>query len=197
MSTSKDLLLAILSMDSYNRGYNPGIEGLGESGFIGSARILSRPNEVDYQEWNDAGFYAVSYTLDASVGEGADVLSAGSTVISYRGTDSQFSFNPWSDDAGGDVWNGYGSALGSSNTNQAHLAAEFFQAVTGTSDVDPRAGDATLVGHSLGGGLAGFIGAIYNQDAVLFNNMAFEGAAFGLDVNAANDNGIILQRVAA
>lgn len=28
MTISKELFLAILSMDSYNRGYNPGIAGL-------------------------------------------------------------------------------------------------------------------------------------------------------------------------
>ena len=32
MAISKDLLLAILSMDSYNRGYNQGINGLGGVG---------------------------------------------------------------------------------------------------------------------------------------------------------------------
>ena len=31
MTISKDLFLSILSMDAYNRGYNPGIEGLSDA----------------------------------------------------------------------------------------------------------------------------------------------------------------------
>jgi hypothetical protein len=42
MTISKDLFLSILSMDAYNRGYNPGIAGLtGNS--IGNATILDSP----------------------------------------------------------------------------------------------------------------------------------------------------------
>ena len=32
MSISPDLFMAILAMDSYNRGYNFGISGLGDAG---------------------------------------------------------------------------------------------------------------------------------------------------------------------
>ncbi len=32
MSISSELMNAILAMDSYNRGYNPGISGLGGEG---------------------------------------------------------------------------------------------------------------------------------------------------------------------
>jgi hypothetical protein len=32
MAVSKDLYLALLSMDSYNRGYGAGIDGLGDAG---------------------------------------------------------------------------------------------------------------------------------------------------------------------
>lgn len=173
MTVSKDLLLAILSMDSYNRGYGAGVGGLSSDAGtqVGTATIgLDAEDSTGIAE--SAGFYAVSY--DTSYG----------TVISYRGTDNPISLanlNPWSDEQGGDIWNGYGSAAGSSNTNQAHLAAEFYQAVTGTSDSDPRTGSAILTGHSLGGGLAGFIGGLYGNDAVMFDNMPFE--------TSANDNG--------
>jgi hypothetical protein len=41
MTVSDDLLLAILAMDSYNRGYEPGISGLGEAGRkFGGATIM-------------------------------------------------------------------------------------------------------------------------------------------------------------
>lgn len=46
--------------------------------------------------------------------------------------------------------------VGLSLTSAAHLAADFFQAVTDTSETDPTTGSAILTGHSMGGGLAGF-----------------------------------------
>ena len=88
MAITRELFLAILSMDSYNRGYAAGIkdsgdedpDGLGQAGSIGTATIgrnssdLSTGTEprVDIP----AGFYAISYDL-----------GGGKTVISYRGTD--------------------------------------------------------------------------------------------------------------
>jgi hypothetical protein len=83
MSVSeKDLFLAILAMDSYNRGYGAGIndggandtDGLGEAGKqIGTATVKA----VELPTGSEAaGFYAVAYQTDYG------------TVISYRGTDS-------------------------------------------------------------------------------------------------------------
>lgn len=92
MSISKELFLAILSMDAYNRGYKAGIadgtvdpDGLGEVGGIGSATII-RPESVGrddptYRAWQAASFYAVAYT----VGDGVDGIAPGTTVIAYRG----------------------------------------------------------------------------------------------------------------
>lgn len=72
---------------------------------------------------------------------------------------------------------GYLTAIGSPWSTQAYQAALYFRQVTGTEGGDPREGNAILTGHSLGGGLAGFVGAIYNREAVLFDNMVFELAA--------------------
>ena len=163
MPISKDLLLAILSMDSYNRGYGAGVsdsgqndlDGLGESGNIGSARVLARPNGVDYQAWQDADFYAISYTLNADVGEGTDRLKADDTIISFRGTDDYGFF-----DIGSDIYGGWVTGGGIWQTDQVRLASEFFQSVTGTQTTDPRDGSAVLTGHSLGGGLAGLCAGI-------------------------------------
>lgn len=45
--------------------------------------------------------------------------------------------------------------------SQARPAREFFESVTGKSIFDPSAGDNVIVtGHSLGDGLAGYIGAL-------------------------------------
>jgi hypothetical protein len=52
IATSTELLLAILAMDSYNRGYDPGIEGLGGAGTqIGAATLQALPNSIDITAW--------------------------------------------------------------------------------------------------------------------------------------------------
>jgi hypothetical protein len=91
--TDKDLFLAILAMDSYNRGYGTGLndggandpDGLGVSGSIGTATIAQDSSTLLDASGNRldvaAGFYAVAYETQYG------------TVISYRGTD----FTPGSD----------------------------------------------------------------------------------------------------
>ena len=100
---SKDLLLAILALDAYNRGYGAGIEGLSEE-----AGTRVRPASIlDYElpeGAQNAGFYALAYKLDKAV-EG---LPKDSVIISYRGTDKN-SFSFWKDEPGSDLWNGYGT----------------------------------------------------------------------------------------
>jgi hypothetical protein len=85
--TEKDLFLAILAMDSYNRGYGSGLNdsgagdqnGLGGQGSqIGTASVILDDVSEAAQA---AGFYAVAYQTRYG------------TVISYRGTD----FTPGSD----------------------------------------------------------------------------------------------------
>ncbi len=112
MAVSKDLLLAILSMDSYNRGYEPGI--LLDGNQIGSATVGG--DELLPGGSQAADFYAVAYS-DATWG----------TIISYRGTDNPqiIPSLPWTDESenpqgGSDVWNGYGTGVGSSLNGQAH-----------------------------------------------------------------------------
>lgn len=132
-----DLFLAILSMDSYNRGYGQSIkpEYL-TSGSIGNATIgddaltlLSQGAAVA------AGFFAIAYNWN------------GETIIAYRGSDNidkgaaianAFGKYPiwWgsgfnivaTDD---DVTNGYGVAFGYPDGPQAKLAVEFYKAVAG------------------------------------------------------------------
>ncbi len=104
MTISPELFMAILSMDSYNRGYNPGISdgehvendvdlGLGDAvdTLVGNARIISRVSSDPNGEARAAGFYAVAYQWN------------GETVISYRGTDNPVSWStlyPWIDTPG-------------------------------------------------------------------------------------------------
>ena len=100
-SAKTDLMLAILAMDSYNRGYGEGITGLGGLGsHIGDA-IISTDSETTSStkdDAQDAGFYAVAYEL------------SGETIISYRGTDV-----PAIRGSGtkvSDLWSGWVGALG-------------------------------------------------------------------------------------
>ncbi|MBZ0164883.1 MAG: hypothetical protein K8H74_19500 [Notoacmeibacter sp.] len=101
MAISKDLFLAILSMDAYNRGYGAGIEDPAETGGglgvsdethtyrIGNATILMDANDSEGVA-QAAGFYAVAYELTGSYANpDGSSLAAGDTVISYRGTDAR------------------------------------------------------------------------------------------------------------
>ena len=90
MTVSKDLLLSILSMDAYNRGYNPGISGLNDTSNgsvkVGNATVsfnLQDAGTVFSAAAQAAGFYAVAYKLDQAV----DTIASGTTITSYRGTD--------------------------------------------------------------------------------------------------------------
>ncbi len=82
MTITKELYLAILSMDAYNQGYGVGINHGKTS--IGSATKLSESNTRQDSNEVTAGFYAVAYTMGADAPEGL----AGKTVISCRGTDN-------------------------------------------------------------------------------------------------------------
>ncbi len=147
MKISKDLFLAILSMDSFNRGYDAGIDGLSDAtdgtALIGNAKIwknLEGQNLDDEAE--AAGFYAISYKINAPIGNTGDQLATNQVIISYRGTDNNVSF--WDDDPASDLWNGYGVAAGFPLGEQARLAVEFYQSVTETGNSDPREGSAIL-----------------------------------------------------
>ena len=174
-----DLIYAILSMDSYNRGYGSGIRSLetdGESAKIGSYSIDAHTDNRTNSAVNPsfaAGFYAIAYR------NGTD------TVISYRGTDVKIPFLDSATAGGNDPVNGYGIAVGSTESPQGLLAAAFYRAVTENAD-NVTASNTVLTGHSLGGGLAGYIGAVSGTQAVTFDHMPFD---------VANDNEA--QRIAA
>ncbi|GAB5469822.1 MAG: hypothetical protein Kilf2KO_28520 [Rhodospirillales bacterium] len=166
MSINDKLMHAILAMDSYNRGYNAGIDGLSSTinTRIGNATIrtnstIALGGNVD----QSSGFYAVAYDYD------------GQSIISYRGTD-----DPTGLVSGGDIVNGWVIGAGDVTDNQAEWAFAFYNEVAadrnGGSRIDPRTADIELTGHSLGGGLAGLVGRVYDKDGHLFDNMPFEAA---------------------
>lgn len=85
-------LLAVLSMDSYNRGYGEGIVGLGGlNSQIGSATLVDESDIAENSVGVNAGFYAAAYEVDGEI------------VISFRGTDGGF----------GDYWSDFALSAGS------------------------------------------------------------------------------------
>ncbi|MEM7778441.1 MAG: hypothetical protein AAF732_22915 [Pseudomonadota bacterium] len=178
MSTSKDLFLAILSMDAYNRGYGAGIsdagdndpDGLGEAGSqIGGATVL----DVDLPAGSPAaGFYAVAYEQPTY-----------GTIISYRGTD---------DDP--DYLKGWliGAGLGSTWT-QADEALDFYEAVTEQNYWEGPAQNTIVIGHSLGGGLAGLVSSLTGTEGYGFDHMPFGIAAIGFAGTDDVDNPVLSQ----
>ncbi|MEX2490603.1 MAG: calcium-binding protein [Nitrospirales bacterium] len=151
MSTSVELMYAILAMDSYNRGYNAGIEGLGgKDSQIGIATV-GEDAETLLEQGSAvaADFYAVAYEWN------------GKTTISYRGTDNFVTEIPGVD---------LPIALNNDfDEAQVHLASQFYRAVEATLGSNP----ITLTGHSLGGALAGFVGGVYDQTTVGFDAIGF------------------------
>lgn len=124
MSISKELYLAILAMDSYNRGYGAGIadgdtndqDGLGEAGSqIGDAAVLNIPLPFGSQP---AGFYAVAYQTEDY-----------GTIISYRGTDG-LTLGGDTIQGGSDIINGWLAGAGQ-ETSQTGLAIEFYERAVG------------------------------------------------------------------
>jgi Protein of unknown function (DUF2974) len=152
-----ELLLAILAMDSYNRGYGAGIDhGLDK---IGTATFSQESDTDSASQEVATGFYAASYNL-------AD----GTTVISYRGTD-----------ASPDYTTGWVIALGDiAEGTQAPQALEFYNAVTNKTYADGAQSNVVLTGHSLGGLLAGYVAALSGTNARTFDHAPFALAAIAL-----------------
>ncbi|MEM9999251.1 MAG: hypothetical protein AAF940_00085 [Pseudomonadota bacterium] len=175
MTISKDVFLAQLAMDAYNRGYGAGVadgtgptdangfdaDGLGgTASTLGSIAVL----DIDLPDGAQAaGFYAVSYQV--TDGSAIDGYETGDIIISFRGTDNNSLFSD-SVSGGGDRFYGWGLGAGSYDATQAGLAVEFYKSVVASqlsksvSDLtlsDLADADITLTGHSMGGGLAGFV----------------------------------------
>ncbi len=162
MTISTELLMAVLSMDAYNREYNSGIDGLNASK-VGQASIIDRTavgiGAPEYQAWQSASFYAVAYQMtDNSI----DGLVEGEIIISYRGTDERFFELPLVD---------LPIITGDYDEQQVQLAMQFHSAIAATAE-----NPIFLTGHSLGGGLAGMTAAAFDEQSLLVDPIGFVGA---------------------
>ena len=114
MTISKDLFLSILAMDSYNQGYNSGVEhGVTQIGSATKHKDSSQELGLDVDK--SVGFYAVSYNV---TGAGIDGWGGETKVISYRGTDTSLDQTTGWIMAGGLIGEG----------TQAPLALDFYMA---------------------------------------------------------------------
>lgn len=195
VTVGDNLMRAILAMDSYNRGYAQGLritpQDISDVGqFIGTARIVAQDISPTARS---AGFYASAYSWN------------GETIISYRGTD-------YDSDAGDsdflstitstDIWSGWTIGLGYAGAHQAQLALQFYQQVAGVTNFYFNQPDVTLLGHSLGGGLAGFVGALAQQPVYGYDHMPFGAAAYAQAISdsaraAADELGLEWSEVTA
>jgi hypothetical protein len=141
---NRDLFLAILSMDSYNRGYGASLNLPVGATHIGRAKILPDSEaRLEITGREAVGFYAIAYDMS-----GVSGFAEGERVISYRGTDGEISAlgSAWDfirsrfgGSTDNDVINGYGVALGHPDGPQALLALEFYRAVAANdNDRDAR-----------------------------------------------------------
>ncbi len=163
MPIDRDLFLSILALDSYNRGYNEGVVISGSSG-LGTATFLQDTNTAPAQQ---AGFYGIAYNWE------------GEKIISYRGTDNFGLANDIGGAGASDITTGWTLALGYPGGGQAALAMQFYQTVTGVSSpYFPAPGELTLVGHSLGGALAGLVASLSGSRGVGFDHEPFSLAAW-------------------
>lgn len=84
-SLNADLMSAILAMDSYNRGYDQNIilkdDGFSVGNKIGNFTLTTESDVLNGSSGVNIGFYAAAYTYNND------------TIISYRGTNDQFSVN--------------------------------------------------------------------------------------------------------
>ncbi len=117
---NSDVMLAILAMDSYNRGYGSGVGGLDvDPGLtkIGSATITYDSTTVlGIVDTQRAGFYDIAYSDN------------GETIISYRGTDTTGAAALINDIVYGWTFGG-----GFSGADQVALGIKFYQAVTAST----------------------------------------------------------------
>ena len=109
----------------------------------------------------------VDYPADADFAATAYKTGDNQITIAYRGTDN---LNPF----GGDVWDGYGIAVGLTESQQQLVnAILFYQAVKKAHPND----EIILTGHSLGGALAGLVGSLYDEQAFVFDHEPYQFAA--------------------
>jgi len=204
--SNKDVLYALLALDSYNRqalGDHRKLSALdgaeisnviGPSLFINSSDEMERSGAASLTGSQLSGFSASYYVID---GDGS---APSETVIAYRGTD--LAFDSWDHkvEFAKDLSTGWLTSLNLTNPTglenpiggddlikyQPYYAQAFYDLVKGDGGRNP-----VLVGHSLGGELAGFVGTRSGSTTTIFNEIPFLAVALNDSIDrfiAANVN---------
>ena len=172
MATMQDVIAAIFAMDAYNQGYSPGMT-LRNDQSIDGADIVTDSSRALGNSADDASFYSIAYSLD------------GETFIAYRGTQLSSVSS-----ALGDVLNGWTISGGYSAASQAQFALQFYKDIVTATGGDFN--DILLTGHSLGGGLAGFVADVEGARADIFDNIPFGSAVLAEAGTYAQSQGLSL-----
>lgn len=164
-NVSEKLMMGVLAMDSYHRNVtgdstlNHGL-GLTETGIGKYETAIIGSSEFSY----NSSFFANAYTY-------TDDYNKVHTVISYRGTDN-LAIDPLT---------GWPIGVSITGVPQAGLAMDFYEYVTTYSATQALAPSdrqlITTTGHSLGGGLAGYIAAMTGAKGYGYDYMPFGPAA--------------------
>jgi hypothetical protein len=115
----RDLFLALVSMDSYNRSYGQHLTDLADTEGVSFGNSIIKKTSLEALGLSSAssGFYAIAYTA----GAGIEGIAAGQTIISYRGTNPD---GPFGSNLFDDAVKGYGIATGFANGPQARQTIE-------------------------------------------------------------------------
>ncbi len=183
---NRDVLMSILALDAYNRGYSPGINGLHfQQNVTRVGFAVIKADSTQYLLTANArstGFYGIEYEL------------AGEKIISFRGTDfdvnsSLSAIEILQSELLKDVFNGWSSFLGFGTNSQYGQAELFFKAVTGAefdgNGGEPLSSMVTVTGHSLGGALAGYVDARAPVNSYLVDPIPYGAAAWGNAIGEA------------
>ncbi|MFC1759766.1 hypothetical protein ACFL2H_13530 [Planctomycetota bacterium] len=168
--TPEQMVRSVISLDAYQRGYNTPKLDNGDG--VYDFKLGRSSKDMDFEpgfgypvktEDSDFGFFAQEY------------VSPNETIIGYRGTDDGFDVGDDSDQV-----NGFGVGLGKPHGPQASAAIDFYNFIAGGSPfTSDDVSDVEVTGQSLGGGLAGYVAALYQLDATIFSHMPFRKAAEG------------------
>ena len=209
MAASKeDVLHALLALDAYNRHADANQRKMSEkdggelSADIGTVVFAGSSDRMELagtplEGASSAGFSAAAYDLGSQ------------TAISYRGTDFNFSSASGALEFLKDFgagWLSSSNAVGPEGISgfggeynfQPYYAQQFYELVTGykifpTLAEGDQSANAVLLGHSLGGSLAGYIGALTGDTTRIFNEIPYQGMALNTAIdtfisqNIAND----------
>lgn len=152
---SEKLMMALLALDAYSRSTEEFVNDVRIFGLGGELSNLGGATVVNTWNVPASSFAATEYSWN------------GKTIISFRGTD-----NPLAD-----LWSGWTLGAGWAGASQAKLALDVYAEVTGKANFEYAGDDVILTGHSLGGGLAGYLSVLTGTKAYGFDHMTFGPAA--------------------